>query len=51
MLTDALSAGGLNIPRITGDDHDKLLGMMNAGASADNPIDLIATATSNNSIR
>jgi len=46
MLTDALSAGGLNIPMITGEDRDKLLGMMNAGASADNPIDLIATATS-----
>jgi acyl-CoA synthetase (NDP forming) len=46
MLTDALSAGGLNIPRITGEDHEKLLGMMNAGASADNPVDLIATATS-----
>jgi acetate---CoA ligase (ADP-forming) len=46
MLTDALSAGGLNIPRITGNDHDQLLGMMHAGASANNPIDLIATATS-----
>jgi acyl-CoA synthetase (NDP forming) len=46
MLTDALVAGGLNIPRITGDDHDRLLGMMNPGASADNPVDLIATATS-----
>ncbi len=46
MLTDALVAGGLNIPRITGEDHDKLLSMMNPGASADNPVDLIATATS-----
>lgn len=45
MLTDALSAGGMNIPRITGEHHDKLLAMMNPGASADNPIDLIATAT------
>lgn len=45
MLTDALSAGGLNIPGITGEDHDKLLSMMNAGASANNPVDLIATAT------
>jgi acetate---CoA ligase (ADP-forming) len=45
MLTDALSAGGMNIPRITGDNHDKLMAMMNPGASADNPIDLIATAT------
>jgi acetyltransferase len=45
MLTDALSAGGMNIPRITGEHHEKLLAMMNPGASADNPIDLIATAT------
>ncbi|MBG0860332.1 MAG: acetate--CoA ligase family protein [Bacteroidales bacterium] len=45
MLTDALSAGGMNIPRITGEHHDRLLTMMNPGASADNPIDLIATAT------
>ncbi|MCU0472342.1 MAG: acetate--CoA ligase family protein [Bacteroidales bacterium] len=46
MLTDALSAGGMNIPRITGEHHDKLLAMMNSGASANNPIDMIATATS-----
>lgn len=45
MLTDALSAGGLNIPRITGEDHDRIQAMMNPGASAGNPIDLIATAT------
>ncbi len=45
MLTDALSAGGLSIPRITGEHHEKILGMMNPGASADNPVDLIATAT------
>ena len=45
MLTDALSAGGMNIPAITGVHHDRLLSMMNPGASADNPIDLIATAT------
>jgi acetyltransferase len=45
MLTDALSAGGMNIPKITGSHHEKLLSMMNPGASADNPIDLIATAT------
>lgn len=45
MLTDALSAGGMNIPRITGIHRDRLLSMMNPGASADNPIDLIATAT------
>ena len=45
MLTDALSAGGMNIPKITGENHDKLISMMNTGASADNPIDMIATAT------
>jgi acetate---CoA ligase (ADP-forming) len=45
MLTDALSAGGMNIPRISGKHHDNLLAMMNQGASADNPIDMIATAT------
>ena len=45
MLTDALSAGGLGIPRIEGKHHDKLLAMLNSGASASNPIDLIATGT------
>jgi acyl-CoA synthetase (NDP forming) len=45
MLTDSLSAGGMNIPKITGEHHDKLMAMMNPGASADNPIDMIATAT------
>ena len=45
MLTDALSAGGMNIPRITGIHEDNLLAMMNPGASAVNPIDMIATAT------
>jgi acetate---CoA ligase (ADP-forming) len=45
MLTDALSAGGMNIPRISGIHHDNLIAMMNTGASAINPIDMIATAT------
>jgi len=45
MLTDALSSGGMSIPKITGEHHDNLISMMNPGASADNPIDLIATAT------
>lgn len=45
MLTDALAAGGMNIPKISGHDHDTLLSMMNPGASAINPIDMIATAT------
>jgi acetate---CoA ligase (ADP-forming) len=46
MLTDALSAGGMNIPKISGEHHNNLLAMMNPGASASNPIDMIATATS-----
>lgn len=45
MLTDALSEGGMNIPKITGSHHDALIKMMNEGASADNPVDMIATAT------
>jgi acetate---CoA ligase (ADP-forming) len=45
MLTDALSSGGMNIPLLEAGDRDRLLSMMNPGASADNPIDLIATAT------
>ncbi len=45
MLTDALAAGGMTIPQITGEHHDNLLAMMNPGASASNPIDMIATAT------
>ena len=45
MLTDALASGGLNIPKFEGEHYDKLLGMLNPGASASNPIDLIATGT------
>ena len=45
MLTDALSAGGMNIPTIKAEHQDNLLAMMNPGASAVNPIDMIATAT------
>jgi acetate---CoA ligase (ADP-forming) len=45
MLTDALSQGGLNIPAITGNHHDELLAMLNPGASAGNPIDILATGT------
>lgn len=45
MLTDALSSGGINIPKITGEHYDNLISMMNPGASAYNPIDLIATGT------
>jgi acetyltransferase len=45
MLTDALAAGGMNIPKIEKEDQENLLSMMNVGASAVNPIDMIATAT------
>lgn len=45
MLTDALASGGMNIPGIEGDDNDRLLSMMNPGASARNPVDMIATGT------
>jgi len=45
MLTDALSAGGMNIPKLDTEDQNRILGMMNQGASAVNPIDMIATAT------
>ncbi len=45
MLTDALSAGGMNIPKLEAEDQNNILSMMNPGASAINPIDMIATAT------
>ncbi len=45
MLTDALSSGGMNIPKLEPDDQANILSMMNPGASAVNPIDMIATAT------
>jgi acetate---CoA ligase (ADP-forming) len=45
MLTDALSSGGMNIPRFADGDQKNILSMMNPGASAANPIDMIATAT------
>lgn len=45
MLTDALSSGGMNIPKLEAADQDRILAMMNPGASAVNPIDMIATAT------
>jgi acetate---CoA ligase (ADP-forming) len=45
MLTDALSAGGMNIPKLETEDQNNILSMMYPGASAVNPIDMIATAT------
>ncbi len=45
MLTDALSSGGMNIPRFSDADQNHILSMMNPGASALNPIDMIATGS------
>lgn len=45
MLTDALSMGGLEIPRIEGKFADELLSKLLPGSSVANPIDLLATGT------
>ena len=45
MLTDALAAGGLHIPKFEGEHYDNMLSMLDPGASAVNPIDLIASGT------
>ena len=45
MLTDALSAGGLNIPPLNGAFADKLLTYLHPGSSVHNPIDFLATGT------
>lgn len=45
MLTDALSKGGLNVPKIEGPDADELKSLLYPGASVSNPIDILATGT------
>lgn len=45
MLTDALAAGGLNVPAIEGAKADELLAMLNPGSSVANPIDILATGS------
>jgi len=45
MLTDALSEGGMEIPRISGPAADRLLEKLFAGSSVANPIDFLATGT------
>jgi len=45
MLTDALSAGGLEIPKITGPKADELRSRLLPGSSVANPIDFLATGT------
>jgi len=45
MLTDALSEGGMEIPRLAGEAADRLLGQLFPGSSVANPIDFLATGT------
>jgi acetyltransferase len=45
MLTDALSEGGMEIPRLSGPAADRLLEKLFAGSSVANPIDFLATGT------
>ncbi|MFQ3580085.1 MAG: acetate--CoA ligase family protein [Bacteroidales bacterium] len=45
MLTDALSNGGLNIPKIQGEKAQQLLEKLFPGSSVANPIDFLATGT------
>ncbi len=45
MLTDALAAGGLDVPHLEGEDADGLLKKLFPGSSAANPIDILATGT------
>jgi acetyltransferase len=45
MLTDALSEGGMEIPRLSGKSADSLLEKLFPGSSVANPIDFLATGT------
>ena len=45
MLTDALSKGGLNVPRLEGPVADELKSRLLPGAAVGNPIDILATGT------
>ena len=45
MLTDALSKGGMNIPKIEGPAADDLKSQLFPGSSVANPIDILATGT------
>lgn len=45
MLTDALSKGGLNVPRLEGEAADELKAGLFPGAAVGNPIDILATGT------
>ena len=45
MLTDALSKGGLNVPKIEGPAADELKEKLFPGSAVANPIDILATGT------
>lgn len=45
MLTDALSKGGLNVPRLEGPVAEELKSKLYPGAAVGNPIDILATGT------
>ena len=45
MLTDALSKGGLNVPKLEGPVVDELKSKLFPGAAVGNPIDILATGT------
>ncbi len=46
MLTDVLSANGIKIPEFTGEKANELLTKLYPGSSVSNPIDFLATGTS-----
>ena len=45
MLTDALSKGGLEVPKLEGEAAEELKGKLFPGSSVANPIDILATGT------
>ena len=45
MLTDALSKGGIQVPRLEGEAADELKSKLFPGSSVANPIDILATGT------
>ncbi len=45
MLTDALSKGGLQVPKLEGPAADELKAALLPGSSVQNPIDILATGT------
>jgi len=45
MLTDVLSEGGMNVPKLDGEAADELLKELFPGSSVANPVDILATGT------